>query len=171
MLADSNVRERVLEEISNFEKNELPLLKLAFTVLKPHEQLPFITGPLANYLITVLRNFKSVILRDFANRGWFTSDNPVCFDFKDNYEMIIPPDAEIYFPLLKDYCLFMYFEKALDTSNPLRNLATNEVHNIDEATHDMIIRKIVDNPSRTIVFPKQHRDSLVNVNLEQLFGT
>lgn len=112
------------------ETEELTNLKSLLKNLDKDFQLNVVIGVLMNYLVRVFRAFKFIILRDYNNRGWPTSDNPVILDKQGNYSWIVPIEAEIYLPLSKDFCLFMYNKNSEIHTNPLRNLIANEINKI-----------------------------------------
>ena len=83
-LKNKNFKDAFLSEITMFNENNLKEWK-EFTELTPlNIQLNFIIGQIMDYLICVLRNFTFVILKDYDNRGWFTSDNPVIIKINEN---------------------------------------------------------------------------------------
>ena len=140
MIGDEKVRSRFLEEITLFDEQDNPAdIELAFSIMNKNEHLSLIQGIITNHIVRVLRSFKALILKDFDGRGWFTSDDPVCINFQDNYSWIIPAEAEIYLPLSREYCLFLFHEKSPKDSNPLRKLSTNKIHLLDEVAHDAIM--------------------------------
>ena len=121
LLLNADTREIFLEEITTFEEKSLPVLKEMLSTIKPDYQLNIVLGEIMNYLGQVFKTFDCVILKDHENKGWFTSDNPVSIDKQGNFSYIIPPEAEIYFPLSKDYYLFMFNEHSEIKTNPFRN--------------------------------------------------
>jgi hypothetical protein len=159
MLGDQKVRDRFLEEVTLFDKTNTPEdIKLAFSVLDSSMHLPLIQGILANHLVRVFRSFNAIILKDFDNRGWFTSDDPVCIDYQDNYSWLIPPEAEIYLPLSRELCLFLYNDHVqTKNTNPLRKLKINKIHPLNEYTHDTITKKIILNRNKSLIVPPKFR--------------
>lgn len=155
LLLKGDTREIFLEEITTFEEKSLPTLKQELNILKPEYQLNFVLGQIMNYLAQVFKTFDCVILRDHENKGWFTSDNPVSIDKQKNFSYIVPPEAEIYFPLSKDYYLFMFNEHSEIKTNPLRNLNKNKINEIDEVTHKMLCDKVTWNENRYLIFPTE----------------
>ena len=154
LLRTAETRDKFLNEITllmgdNVEiKNQLSSLKIDF-------QLNIAIGTLMNHMIRVLTTFKQVVIKNFGNNGWITTDNPVYLDRQEHYEWIIPIEAEIYFPLSKDYCLFMYHDKSEINKNPLRNLKPNKIHSVDFATFESITEGIVNNHSEYLIMPTE----------------
>ena len=110
---------------------------------------------LMNHLVQVFRKFQFIILKDFDNRGWFTSDNPVIVDKQNNHSWIVPLETEIYFPLSKDYCLFMFHEDSEIKTNPLRHLTINKISDSDEVTHKSICDRTLHNDNEYLIFPTE----------------
>jgi len=160
LLLNADTREIFLEEITTFEEKSLPVLKEALSTLKSEYQLNMVLGQIMNYLAQVFKTFNCVILKDHENKGWFTSDNPINIDKQGNFSYIIPPEAEIYFPLSKDYYLFIFNEESEIKTNPLRKLRKNKINEIDEATHKMLCDKVTWNENRYLIFPTEIENTL-----------
>lgn len=155
LLLNADTREIFLEEITTFEEKSLPVLKEALSTLKPEYQFNMVLGQIMNYLAQVFKTFNCVILKDHDNKGWFTSDNPINIDKQGNFSYIIPPEAEIYFPLSKDFYLFIFNEESEIKTNPLRKLRNNKINEIDETTHKILCDKVTWNESRYLIFPTE----------------
>lgn len=67
-----------------------------------------------------LASFEMVIMKDYDNSGWSTSDEPVILQHNFTRNSILSIDTELWFPLSKDYCLFMYHKKSRYRQHPLR---------------------------------------------------
>jgi Protein of unknown function (DUF4238) len=160
VLETEYTRSKFLTEVTMFDEKELPDLKIAMELLKPKERLLIVTGILANHIVKVLRTFKAVVLRDFAGRGWFTTDNPVYIDYQENYRWIIPVEAELYLPLSREYCLFLFHDKSPSNGNTCRSLAYNRIHKLDEVTHNRITRGLVTNSYRYLIVPPDFKFSM-----------
>ncbi len=91
----------------------------------------------------MFNQFTFVILKAQNDTGWFTSDNPVIIDWKDNIEAwMVPPQAEIYFPLSGDYLVFMYNHR-VKTTNPIAFLPKDEVSEVtSEMQHSIMMNQI-----------------------------
>jgi hypothetical protein len=144
LLNDSITRDKFLNEITMFGGNaeETKELLKEFNV---EHHLNLAIGILMNHLVTVLRHFRQVIIKDSDNKGWITTDNPVFLDKQGHNEWVMPIQSEIYFPLSKVFCLFMYHHNSDLTSNPLRQLKSNKVNSIDFNTFNSITKKILTN--------------------------
>jgi hypothetical protein len=153
LLQNKQARSKFLNEITMFDESILPPLKEALNVLEKEFQLNIAIGFLMNHLVRVFRTFSFVILKDFDNRGWITSDNPVILDKQNNHSWIVPIEAEIYFPLSKDYCLFMFHTDSEMITNPLRELNGNKIANCDETLHKSIWDRILHNDNEFVIFP------------------
>lgn len=115
-----------------------------------------------NYLVRVFRAFKFIILKDYNNKGWPTSDNPIILDKQGNSSWIVPIEAKIYLPLSKDFCLFMYNKNSEIHTNPLRNLIVNEINKISEEIYQNICERIMDNKNEYIIFPSEIEKTFFN---------
>ena len=152
LLNESDIRDKFINEITIFKENSKDTIEL-LSILQTEYQLNVVVGVLMNHLVTVLRHFKQVIIKDSENKGWITTDNPICLDKQGHNEWIMPIEAEIYFPLSKDFCLFMYHNKSELNTNPLRQLNVNKINSVDFATFDSITQKIVLNLNEFLIMP------------------
>jgi hypothetical protein len=154
-LKDREVREKFVDEITMFKEDMREYFDVLFWSLEIEEQVKLIMSVLASHFSHCFKNFKCVILKSptVNGRGWPTSDNPVVFDQQNNFNYILPLETEIYLPLSKHYCLFMYHEGSEETTNPLRSLQENLVHKCDASSHDFICWKIRRNIHKFLVFP------------------
>lgn len=155
LLKSEQTRMKFLKEITMFDKTNFSLIKEELDILKEDFQLNVAIGFLMNHLVRVFRVFDCVILKDYGNRGWFTSDNPVFIDKQKNDSWIIPIEAEIYFPLSKDYCLFMFHKQSELNTNPLRKFEINKITASDELTHKNICDRILHNYNEYLIFPAE----------------
>lgn len=156
------LRNAFLSEITMFKPDEMPILETSLSLIPKEYHLNYVVGHIMNFFVNVFRSFNYIILKDYGNRGWFTSDNPVIIDsqesyddFNDEYKWTIPIESEIYFPLSPDYCAFLYHPNSTKISNPLRNLKVNKVVQIDEHTHETICKKIISNTSDYFIFNQE----------------
>jgi Protein of unknown function (DUF4238) len=169
MLADNEQIEGILEEITMFEEQDMPpLLGFALKIAEGVERLSLVQGLVTNHISKLLRSFKAVIIRDFGDLNWFTSDNPVHIDFQDNYELIITWDSEIYLPLSPKLCLFLFNETSEKNDNPLRRLPPNRIHDSDFETFQAINTKLIQNGLNDLIIPLKHKDSFIGFSAEQL---
>lgn len=155
LLRDELTRNKFLSEITMFKEEELPELKHFLDILDEGFQLNVAIGSLMNHLVQVFRTFQFIILKDFDNRGWFTSENPVIVDKQNNHSWLVPLETEIYFPLSKDYCLFMFHKESKTKTNQLRRLPTNKITTSDEATHKNICDRTLHNENEFLIFPAE----------------
>jgi hypothetical protein len=88
LLRETDTREKFINEITLLcgdSKETKELLR----IFKIDYQLNIVVGILMNHLVTVLRKFKQVVIKDTENKGWMTTDNPVCLDKQDHHEWIM----------------------------------------------------------------------------------
>ncbi len=155
LLKSGQTRTKFLNEITMFNEETLPELKEFLDILKEEFQLNVAIGTLMNHLVRVFRAFSFVILKDYGNRGWFTSDNPVIIDKQNNHNWIVPIETEIYFPLSKDFCLFMFNKHSEVKTNPLRQYQINKVAQSDDMTHKNVSDRILHNDNEFLIFPAE----------------
>jgi Protein of unknown function (DUF4238) len=109
------------------------------------------------HILEKLSSFDYVILRDFENRGWATSDNPVILERNVSNNSIFSIDTEIYFPLSKDYCVFFSHSNSKNKQNKLRQLQNKSLSIASSETHEEIDKKTAINAYRLIFFPLELR--------------
>jgi hypothetical protein len=143
LLQDPETRDKFLDEVMMFDDEKPDIVKLAYSIMDEKEHLPLIQGKIANHLVHVLRSFQAVVLQDFDGRGWPAFDDPVCIDFQKNYSWILPIEAELYLPLSRKYCLFLFHPKSALNINPLRNLQPNKLHCLVEEDYDRVFKKLI----------------------------
>lgn len=155
LLKSDQTRTKFLNEITMFKEETFPELQVFLDMLKEEFRLNVAIGTLMNHLVRVFRAFNFVVLKDYDNRGWFTSDNPVILDKQNNHSWIVPIETEIYFPLSKDFCLFMFNKNSEIQTNHLRKYQLNKVTPSDEATHKNISDRILHNDNEFLIFPTE----------------
>lgn len=163
LLRDRDTRDKFINEITLFKGNSQETKDL-LRIFKIEYQLNLVIGILMSHLLTVLRRFKQVVIKDSENKGWLTTDNPVCLDKQGHHEWIMPIKSEIYFPLSRDYCLFMFHEKSELNMNPLRQLKLNKINTVDFNTFDTITKKIVFNLDEFLIMPCQIEETDLTKN-------
>ena len=163
LLRDRDTRDKFINEITLFKGNSQETNKL-LAIFKIDYQLNLVIGILMEHLLTVLRRFKQVVIKDSENMGWMTTDNPVCLEKQGHHEWIMPIEAEIYFPLSRHYCLFMFHEKSELNMNPLRQLKLNKINTVDFDTFDTITKKIVFNLDEFLIMPYQIEETDLTEN-------
>lgn len=147
-------RENFFEEISMFSKGDqdLEFLKAINPAFPINKQINLIIGNVMNHLVRIFDSFNMVIVKDFDDRGWFSTDNPVTLDLNNEFDFIIPVKTEVYFPLSKEYCLFMYHPNVM-TNNELRKYQHGEIIQATEEMHKWILDKITSNANKFLIFP------------------
>lgn len=152
LLKTSDTRDKFINEITLFKGNSDETKEL-LKIFKIDFQLNIAICVLMSHMVTVLRQFKQVVIKDCENKGWLTTDNPVHLDKNGHHEWILPIESEIYFPLSKDFCLFMYHDKAKIDSNPLRKLKINKVNKIHFPLFEDITKRNVLNLDEYMIMP------------------
>lgn len=117
-----------------------------------NEQINLIIGHVMNHLVRVFETFNLVIVKDFDDRGWLTTDNPVTLDIGEDYGWLVPPKTEVYFPLSRRYCLFMY-NGNVSGENELRKIESGKLIDSSDKIHEFITKKITSNATDYLVFP------------------
>lgn len=144
LIKNEKTREKFIKEITIFS-NDYNETKELLDIFKMDYKLNMALGTVISHLIRVFSHFEIVIIKEKKGESWLTTDNPVYIDFKENHSYIIPIEAEVYFPLSKEYCLFMFHPESKNKKNPLRNLTINKVNNINFELFDKIVKEIANN--------------------------
>lgn len=143
-LTDKEATKTLIEEITLFSegKEDREELELIVKSIPTDMQLNLVMGYVMNHLVHVFRKFKKIILKHYANVGWLTSDNPVHIERFGIYNYLIPIEAEIYFPLSKDFCLFMFHSESKSSDNPLKKMKLDKVNLVNFETCDSINKRM-----------------------------
>lgn len=147
-------RDTFIDEITMFQTDikHINFLKAIPNNLKISDQINLFLGHVISHFVNILRSFNFIVFKDYDNRRWITSDNPVIIDNKNNHEHLIALEAEIYFPISKNYFLFMYHPR-IKFENPLRNYPDCSIQQADEHIHDLLAEKIKNHEFRYIIIP------------------
>jgi len=137
LLNDPVTRDDLIDEVTMFSGDGDSNRKVLEHFEKDFELNIFI-GTVMNHLVSVFRKFNKVVIRDYQNHGWITTDNPVFIDRQENFRWLVPIEAEIYFPLSKDFCLFMFHPDSDKNANPLRSRRIEKVNTVNFETFDRI---------------------------------
>ena len=151
LLKTPETRTKFINEITMFSDDYSELTEL-LSIFSIENQINIAIGDLMNHLVHIFRSFKKIIIKDYDSKGWQTSDNPVFIDKQGHYEWIIPIESEIYVPLSKNYCLFMFHPKSELNTNPLRNLNQNKINKVGYTTFENIIGRIFKNHHKYMIF-------------------
>ncbi|WP_169313456.1 DUF4238 domain-containing protein [Aequorivita sublithincola] len=141
-LKDETIRKKFINEITLFSDDTEHTEKI-LKIFKVDYQLNVALGTVMNHFVHVLRNFNKIIITENNGNEWLTTDSPVHIDKQGRNEWLIPVEAEIYLPLSKDFCLFLYHPKSEISTNPLRKLKENKVNKVDFKTYEKISNKII----------------------------
>ena len=160
LVENIETRKKLLNEITIFQE-DYGQTEYLLDILKPETHLNIVVGTLMNHLVHVFRYFKKVILKSPNGYGWLTSDNPVLIDFKDKNEWILPIESEVYFPLSKEYCLFIFHEESDLKTNPLRNLRKDKINQLDFETFDKLANIIGRNLDEYLIFSEKYEPTIL----------
>jgi hypothetical protein len=105
------------------------------------------------HILNKLFHFDYIILRDYNQRGWATSDNPVIIENNISHNSIFSIDTELYFPLSKDYCVYFYHVNSKNKKNELRQLKNKSFINATAEIQDEIYKKTIFNANNLIFLP------------------
>lgn len=158
LLKNSDKRDSFLNEITLLT-GENKDIKSQLSALRIEFQLNVAMCTLMNHMVTVFKDFQQVVIKNFDNYSWITTDNPVFMDNQGHFEWIIPIEAEIYLPLSKDFCLFMYNYKSELCENKLRQLKVDKVNNVDFSTFECITHKVLKNLKEYMIMPFKFANS------------
>ena len=102
----------------------------------------------------ISKSFSGIILISEENKYWLTTDNPVAWEFNDNFDYLITPDTEFYLPLNDKYCLFLYHKKSKSKNNiSFRIDQKNDYYHCNTDEQSWIINKIIKNDFEHLVCP------------------
>jgi len=166
ILGDQKARQRFIAEITVFNPELKPLLKRTLPKIPADKQLNALLGTITQHLVEVLRNFDFTVIKNPDDIFWATSDNPVILDKKDNFEWLISVDSELYMPLSRNYCLFIFHPDASDRSNSLRNGKCQLINRIDDATFERVQQKIIRNLINYFIIPVNLPPTKLNAEME-----
>lgn len=118
----------------------------------------------------VIGHFNHVILKAPQERAWFTSDNPVIVHWFGVDGWILGPDAEVYFPISKEYLVYMFSEK-LEKSGSLRSLPFDQVSDATIEIFDDIMFNVIgkQNPDYAVLGEDLSLHNLETGELEKVY--
>lgn len=144
-LLRSDKRDYFLKEITYYHQDKGRQLINSMNKIKIDFQLNFVIFSVWYYFVNTLTssNFDYVLIEDYDNRGWATTDNPVIIKNNINEATLFSRETEIYFPISKDYCIYID-HRHHNRSNSLRGKNNSELITADEQLHaetmDLICR-------------------------------
>lgn len=140
LVNDPSTKEGFLKEISMFyDQNESDaeyltrLYEIAAALQNNHNPkklINLLSGHVMKHLITVFENFSATILQSPPAYNWFTTDNPVFLDLHEQLGYLVPVEAEVYFPLSKDYLVYMHHEGCTSIENRFKSFTPNRIHQL-----------------------------------------
>ena len=119
-----------------------------------------------HYLSNIFKHFNKVFIKDFENIGWLTTDSPVHLDTQKKCGVLIPIESEIYLPLSKDFCLFMYHPSSEIQTNPLRKLKKDRINEIDFETFEKISKKMTFDYDKYLIFNTEYEPTKMEIDLQ-----
>jgi Protein of unknown function (DUF4238) len=153
MHLDSSNREYFLKSMCAFQKVKgIPFIK-KINSLSIEAQINPTCFVVMDHIMNKLSYFDYVIVREYANRGWITSDNPVVLNNNISDNSIFSINTELYFPLSKDYCIFFSHPNANKKNNVLRMHKNKSLIDATEEIQELIYEKIRINAEKLIFFP------------------
>lgn len=162
LIENKESRKHLFDEITMFKGGETRFEFEFLTELSlPKVRINIMMGLIMNHLIHIFRHFQKIILKSPEDCGWLTSDNPVYIDLRKESYWLIPIDAEIYLPLSKRYCIFLYSENSNLNSNPLRKLKKDVVNKLDLNTFETLASKIAQNLDKYLIFSEKHQPTII----------
>ena len=149
----TNKRNYFLSEISIYHSDKGNQLIKSLKKIKLDFQLNLVLFSVWYYFCKKLTssNFDYVILKDFSNRGWATSDTPVVIMNNINEKTLLAKATEIYFPISPNY-LFYLDHMDNNKSNSLR-VNNQELVQSSEELHAKIHDIIWKNAEQFLIFP------------------
>ena len=136
------------ERVSNIEAFNLP------------DRLNHTCYAVWHHLAKRLGSFHAVVLKDLDNSGWMTSDNPVVLRrFQARGGSLLGRDTELYFPITKDWCLFLHDPKCLFPMNPMRLLEDRSFVQAHEWVRYVIGEYIWENADELVFFSSRFKFS------------
>lgn len=163
LLNDDITRNHLIDEVTYYS-DDTDANKMVLDYFGKDFQLNVFIGTVMNHLVHVFRHFKKVIIKDYQSLGWISSDNPVLIDRQGNHEWLIPIEAEIYLPLSRDFCLFMYHPNSEISNNLLRNLRIEKVNTITFENFNEISLKLGRNFYEYLVFCEEIEPTLMKLD-------
>lgn len=90
----------------------------------------------------VLSRFDHVLIKAPPDRSWFTSDNPIITVNFGKDAWFVGPDAEMYFPISKEYLVYMFFN-GLGTNSMLRTMPLDIPTEVSCEIFDNVMHSVI----------------------------
>jgi hypothetical protein len=150
----SDQRDIFLKEITSFLPDIDKYLDNFLKTVKSENTLNFTLISVWYYMCHKLTssNFDYVIIQDFNNRGWYTTDNPVVIINNVDFHTLVSKETEIYFPISADYCLYLD-HMDYNRSRSLRGDQNHELIIASKKLHEKIMDLLWKNASQYVIFP------------------
>lgn len=153
MHMNSNNREYFLRSMCAFQKDKGIMFLTKLNSLSVEAQINPVCFMVMDHIMNKLFSFNYILIKEYANRGWITSDNPVVLDNNISENSIFSINTELYFPLSKDYCVFFSHSNANRKKSVLRDFRSKSIIDATEEIQEMIYDKIKTNADKFIFFP------------------
>ncbi len=149
---DPSTKDKLLDEIAYFIPESTAAIRNVDNIA-PKDRLNYLMLFVMRHFNHILQRFRYSILKDFDNHGWVTSDNPVILENNGRHGVLLPLEAEIYFPLSNTYCLYMHHKHSEDKRSSLRNIPHGDIVEATEEIHKMILYRMPENANEYVIFP------------------
>lgn len=151
---ESNERMMLLNEICTFHDLEKKKKFESYINLERDKiDTNVILSFIMEHLMVLLSRWNYIIIKDFSDRGWLTSDTPILLENNLDDTYIFPIETEIYFPLSRHYLVYLYHDNSNNKSNDLRKLGNKVIIQSDEELHKKLCDKIWRNAFEYVIFP------------------
>lgn len=149
IIQHSDVRKKFFNEITIFDEDASPELTKAVLEEMAIDPDHTIDSKTSTFILPAWKHFKiafsrfnHVILKAGDQTPWLTTDNPVILTESLDDGWIISQRTEIYFPISKNYLLYMYLDGG--SKDPkLSKLKSDSIHPVKSKLVDKIMRKVV----------------------------
>jgi len=149
----SNNRLTFLKAMCVFQEEKGNDFIKSIEFLPIESQLNSVCFVVMDNIMNKLSCFNYIILNEYENRGWITSDNPIVLVNNISHNSIFSIDTEVYFPLSKEFCVFFFRPNSKVKNNILRSFKNKSLINATEEIQEMIYEKIRANAEKLIFFP------------------
>lgn len=149
---NSKTRDRFLASLTTFHEDKGDSFIDKLNLLPIEEHLNPVSLIAMEHIMNKLAYFNYAFIKQYNDRYWITSDQPVVLTNCVNPNSIFSIDTELYFPVSRDYLIFMYHPNSI-SDNPLRRLKNESFNNCSEEIQEMIYKEIWRNAHELVFFP------------------
>lgn len=149
ILERKHIRKKLFKEIAILDDgNESGLIEQTFEMMASDPDHS-VDAKVSAVLVQAWKHFKAafqrfnhIILKAPADRFWNTTDNPVIVHNMGQDGWVAGPDAEIYFPISKDFLLYLHVDD-VKKENPLIGLEEDKISEISTEIFDHITMQVI----------------------------